>query len=90
MVPSLGPTAFLVFNRSQTPAARPRNIILGHLLGAASGYAALLAFGLAHAPPVTEGGLTPARIDAAALSIALTTGTMIVLRASTARPGPPP
>lgn len=78
VVPSLGPTAFLVFDRSQSPAARPRNIVLGHLTGALCGYAALAAFGLLHAPPVTHGGLTPPRIGAAALSIALTTGAMIL------------
>lgn len=81
VVPSLGPTAFLIFNRSQTPAARPRNAILGHLLGAVCGYVALIAFGLAHSPPVTQGGLTSARIGAAALSIGLTTGSMIILGA---------
>jgi CBS domain-containing membrane protein len=81
VVPSLGPTAFLVFNRSQSAVARPRNILLGHLIGAAAGYAALVAFGLQHAPSVVEGGVTPPRIGAAALSIALTSATMILLRA---------
>jgi CBS domain-containing membrane protein len=81
VVPSLGPTAFLVFNRSQSTVAQPRNILLGHLIGAVAGYAALLAFGLQHAPSVVEGGVTPARIGAAALSIALTTAAMILLRA---------
>ncbi len=80
VVPSLGPTAFMVFNRSQTPEARPRNIVVGHLIGAIAGYVALAAFGLLHAPPVTQGGLTPTRIGAAAVSIALTTGAMILLR----------
>lgn len=79
VVPSLGPTAFLVFNRWQTPPARPRNIIVGHLLGVISGYLALIAFGLTHSPPVTQGGLTSPRIGAAALSIGLTTGSMILL-----------
>ncbi len=81
VVPSLGPTAFLIFNRSQSTVARPRNVVLGHLIGAVGGYLALLCFGLQHAPPVTHGGLTPPRIGAAALSIALTTGAMILLRA---------
>lgn len=81
VVPSLGPTAFLVFNRSQSAVARPRNILLGHLIGAAAGYIALVAFGLLHAPSVTEGGVTSARIGAAALSIALTSAVMILLRA---------
>jgi quercetin dioxygenase-like cupin family protein len=81
VVPSLGPTAFLVFNRSQSAVARPRNILLGHLIGAVAGYAALVAFGLQHAPSVSEGGVSSARIGAAALSIALTAATMILLRA---------
>lgn len=81
VVPSLGPTAFLVFNRSQSAVARPRNILLGHLIGVMAGYAALVAFGLQHAPSVVEGGVSSARIGAAALSIALTSATMILLRA---------
>jgi CBS domain-containing membrane protein len=81
VVPSLGPTAFLVFNRSQSSVARPRNVLLGHLIGATAGYTALVAFGLQHAPSVTEGGVSPARIGAAALSIALTSAAMILLKA---------
>ncbi|MGH9104767.1 MAG: HPP family protein, partial [Acidimicrobiales bacterium] len=79
VVPSLGPTAFLVFNRSQSTAAWPRNIICGHIIGAAAGYLALVAFGLQHVPSVVEGGLTPPRIGAAAFSIALTSGAMVLL-----------
>lgn len=80
VVPSLGPTAFLVFNRSQSSVAQPRNIIFGHLIGAAAGYLSLLAFGLAHAPSVVQdGGLTTSRIGAAALSIGLTSAAMILL-----------
>ncbi len=81
VVPSLGPTAFLVFNRSDSSVARPRNIVLGHLIGALAGYVALAAFGLLHAPSVLTGGLGPPRIGAAALSIALTSAAMILLRA---------
>lgn len=81
VVPSLGPTAFLVFNRSNLNAARPRNILVGHLIGAAAGYVALATFGLLHAPSVVDGGLTSSRIGAAALSIALTSAVMILLRA---------
>lgn len=80
VVPSLGPTAFLVFNRSQSIVARPRNAVLGHLIGAVAGYLALLVFGLSHAPNVVEGGVSAQRIGAAALSIALTSAAMILLR----------
>jgi CBS domain-containing membrane protein len=80
VVPSLGPTAFLVFNRSESAVARPRNILAGHLTGAVAGYVSLLAFGLAGAPSVLEGGMTAPRIGAAALSIALTSAVMILMR----------
>lgn len=79
VVPSLGPTAFLIFNRAQSVAARPRNALLGHLIGAVSGLAALWAFGLSHAPSVVQGGITPSRIGAAGLSIALTSAVMILV-----------
>lgn len=81
VVPSLGPTAFLVFNRCQSSVARPRNIVFGHLIGALAGYLSLVVFGLQHAPSVVEGGLVPPRIGAAALSIALTSAVMILLHA---------
>ncbi|MBO0892933.1 MAG: HPP family protein [Acidimicrobiales bacterium] len=78
VVPSLGPTAFLIFNRSQSVVARPRNAVLGHLVGAVAGYVSLLCFGLAHAPSVVSGGLSAPRIGAAALSIGLTSAVMIL------------
>jgi mannose-6-phosphate isomerase-like protein (cupin superfamily) len=81
IVPSLGPTAFLVFNRSESSVARPRNIILGHLTGVIAGFVALVVFGLQHAPSVVEGGLSSPRIGAAALSVAMTSAVMILLRA---------
>ncbi len=80
VAPSLGPTAFLVFNRSHSSVARPRNIVLGHLIGAVSGYLALIAFGLQDAPSVVDGGISSSRIGAAALSIALTSAVMILSR----------
>lgn len=78
IVPSLGPTAFLVFNRSQSQVSRPRNVLFGHLIGAISGWVSLSAFGLLHAPSVITGGVTAPRIGAAAMSIALTSAVMIL------------
>ena len=50
--PSLGPTAFLLFFTPMAPAASPRNTVVGHAIGAASGYLALALFGLSCiAPP---------------------------------------
>jgi nitronate monooxygenase len=78
IVPSLGPSAFLLFGRSQSAVSSPRNVLLGHLIGAVAGLAALACFGLLSSPAVTEGGLSASRIGAASLSISLTFGAMML------------
>ena len=83
--PSLGPTAFMLFYQPTSPAASPRNTLLGHLIGIGAGYLSLRVFGLAHATPALTGGVTWAWIGSASLSLALTAGFMIWL----AVPHPP-
>jgi CBS-domain-containing membrane protein len=83
--PSLGPTAFLFFYTPMAPAASPRNAVIGHLIGALAGWVSLAAFGLLYAGPAVGGGVTAARVGAAALSLGLTSGLMVLLRA----PHPP-
>lgn len=83
--PSLGPTAFLFFYTPLAPAASPRNAVLGHLIGAVAGWASLAAFGLLDAGPAIATGVTGARVGAAALSLGLTSGLMVLFRA----PHPP-
>lgn len=78
--PSLGPTAFLFFYTPTAASAAPRNTIFGHLIGAAAGYVALVAFGLGEAAPALETGVDAARVGAAALSLGLTSGLMVWLR----------
>lgn len=78
--PSLGPTAFLLFFTPTSPAASPRNTILGHLVGAGAGYLALVLFGLTQADPALATAVTGSRVGAAALSLALTSGLMVWLR----------
>ena len=75
--PSLGPTAFLFFYTPMLPAASPRNTILGHAVGAGAGYLSLVLFGLTDAAPALATEVTGARIGAAALSLALTSGVMV-------------
>jgi CBS-domain-containing membrane protein len=75
--PSLGPTAFMLFYQPTSPAACPRNAILGHLIGIVAGYASLRAFGLAHAAPALTGGVTGGWVGSASLSLALTAGVTI-------------
>src|SRR5947209_20334984 len=50
--PSLGATAFLIFETPMAEVGSPRNTIIGHLVGAAAGVASLLVFGLWNAPSV--------------------------------------
>lgn len=83
--PSLGPTAFLFFFTPTAPSASPRNTIYGHAIGAAAGWASLWIFGLQHAGPALAVGVTWPRVLAAALSLGLTSGLMVLARA----PHPP-
>lgn len=78
--PSLGPTAFLFFYTPLAASAAPRNAILGHLIGALSGYLSLVVFGLTEAAPALATEVTLARVGAAALSLGLTSGLMVWLR----------
>lgn len=79
--PSLGPTAFLFFFTPSSPTASPRNTIFGHAIGLACGYGMLLLFGLTTAPPATQ-VMGFHRLLAASLSLALTGGLMILLKAA--------
>jgi CBS-domain-containing membrane protein len=79
--PSLGPTAILLFVSPQLPSSSPRNVVYGHAIGIVCGYAALMATGLQHTPAAAA-GVTPARIIAAALSLALTSALMVLADAA--------
>ncbi len=83
--PSLGPTAFLFFYTPTAPAASPRNTVLGHGIGVLAGYFSLVVTGLTAAGPALAVGVTGPRVVAAGLSLGLTAGLMVLLRA----PHPP-
>lgn len=85
LFPSLGPTAFLFFFSPLAATASPRNALYGHAIGAASGYLSLVIFGLTEQGPALESGVTDERVFASALSLGLTSGLMVLLRA----PHPP-
>lgn len=82
--PSLGPTAFLLFYAGRRPVASPRNAFIGHAIGIVCGYLALLAVGLQNAPADLNDVTWP-RAGAAAISLSLTAGMMVLLNA----PHPP-
>jgi len=83
--PSLGPTAFLLFYTPMLAASSPRNCLIGHGIGAASGYFALVVFGLTDHGPALAEGVAWNRVGAAALSLGLTSGLMVWARS----PHPP-
>lgn len=83
--PSLGPTAFLFFYTPTAPTASPRNTILGHGIGVLAGYTSLWLTGLTMAGSALAVGVTWPRVLAAALSLGLTSGLMVLLRS----PHPP-
>ncbi len=78
--PSLGPTAFYFFYRPMTPAASPRNALVGGAIGIGAGALALVLTGLASAPGAPTLGITWPRVAAVAVSFALTTALLVLLR----------
>ncbi len=83
--PSLGPTAFLFFYTPTAPTASPRNTIIGHAIGVFAGYFSLVVTGLTTAGPALTVGVSWPRVIAAALSLGLTSGLMVLLKS----PHPP-
>ncbi len=83
--PSLGPTAFLFFYTPTAPSASPRNTLIGHAVGVAAGYFSLVVTGLTTTGPALTVGVTWPRVVAAALSLGLTAGLMVLLKS----PHPP-
>jgi CBS-domain-containing membrane protein len=80
LFPSLGPTVMLFFESPEQPASRPQNALVGHLVAIAVGWVCLTAFGLTGQPPAPVGGLTLQYVAAGALSVALTTAILSLLK----------
>jgi CBS domain-containing membrane protein len=83
--PSLGPTAFLFFYTPTAPTASPRNTLIGHAIGVCAGYFSLVVTGLTMAGPALSVGVTWPRVIAAALSLGLASGLMVLFKS----PHPP-
>lgn len=82
LFPSLGATAFLIFETPMAEVGTPRNTVIGHAVGIAAAALSLALFGLLDAPSAFEEGVTGARVLAVALSVALTGGILRLLRAA--------
>lgn len=83
--PSLGPTALMIFAHPLRRDAAPRHVLIGHALGAGSGYLALAITGLLNVPFTTSVSLH--RVLAAAIALALTAALMTLARAEHAPAG---
>jgi CBS domain-containing membrane protein len=81
LFPSLGPTVYLFFDSPTAPEASPRNTIIGHGVAIVIGFVSLCLFGLQSAPSILHAGVSPARVAAAALSVALSGAILHLVKA---------
>lgn len=80
---SLGPTAYELVEKPNSPGARTYNIIAGHMLGLGFGFLSLWLFHAWDAPKVASAGfVTSPRIWAAVVAASLTTGAALLVKAS--------
>ncbi|HSC02632.1 MAG TPA: HPP family protein [Solirubrobacteraceae bacterium] len=80
--PSLGATAFLIFETPMAEIGTPRNTIVGHTVGILAGAVSLAIFGLLSSPSLYVSGLTFGRVCAMALAVALTGGVLRLIRSA--------
>ncbi len=79
---SLGPTAFELTEMPERASARPYNILVGHLIGVLSGFAALALTGAWHTPSVSTSQISLQRVGAAVLAALLTVFGTLLARAT--------
>lgn len=82
LFPSLGATAFLMFETPLAEVSSPRNAVIGHMVGAAVAFFWLWVFGLIDMPSAIMTGFTEDRAICVALSVAFTGGILRLLRAA--------
>jgi CBS domain-containing membrane protein len=79
VLPSLGPTAYLLFFTPLGRTSSPRNTVFGHAIGLVCGYAAFAATGAGTLPFGEHPGIFWPRVLAAALSLSATGAFMVLL-----------
>lgn len=83
LFPSLGPTAFLQAETPHLSSARFYNVVVGHLLGMLSAFAAVAVFDASTAPSVLSSHSLPTvRLEAALFAVLVTMLGTSMLRAS--------
>lgn len=69
---SLGPTAYEQVETPKRPSAHPYNVVVGHAIGVAAGYAAIAAIQAWNVPPVSAHGVPLPRVWTAVLACVFT------------------
>ena len=82
LFPSLGATAFLLFETPMAEVSSPRNSVIGHYIGGAIAFFWLWVFGLLDQPTALEAGFDADRWIAIALSLGFTGLILRLLRAA--------
>lgn len=82
VLPAVGASAYVVFADPAAPTAAPRNVLVGHALGAGIGWGLLLLLGLAGEPSGLASPLSWQRVAAVAGSLAITIGALRALACS--------
>lgn len=80
LFPSLGPTVMLFFESPRQPASRPLNTLVGHGVGILVGIGCLSMFGLFGHPAATIAGLDSRYLFSGALSVAVTTLILTLIK----------
>jgi len=82
LLPAVGASAYLVFADPTASVAAPRNVLVGHALGATIGWGMLALFGLAGEANSLSAAVSWARVGAVTGALAATIGVLRALRSS--------
>ncbi|MCU1593107.1 MAG: hypothetical protein JWO12_499 [Frankiales bacterium] len=72
LFPSLAPSLMVLAETPRQPAARPQNVLVGHLVGLAAGWMGLVVMGLRSHPSAVQEGLSSSRVLCCVIAVALT------------------